>query len=77
MIEVIITLTDWIQDTGAKDDTKRLEEIMKLLRENKWKEFGNDGEVLFFKDVDFIDAQDELIKLGITELEPREWIINE
>ena len=66
MIEILINEFDWASK-------QRLKEIKRSLVNSGWKIFGNNGTVVFFKDVTLDQARKEMNILGITELEPEEW----
>ena len=67
MIEILINEFDWVSSR------ERLNEIIRKLTVSGWKRFGNNGTVVFFKDITLEHAQKEMRVLNITELEPEEW----
>jgi len=67
MIEILINEFDWVSSR------ERLNEIIRKLTVSGWKRFGNNGTVVFFKDITLEHAQKEMQVLNITELEPEEW----
>ena len=69
MIEILINESDW--KTGQK--IERLTEIIDRLKNSGWENFGHNGTIVLFKDTSKDKAKNELIRLGINEIEPEEW----
>jgi hypothetical protein len=67
MIEILINEFDWVSNR------KRLNVILNKLMVVGWKRFGNNGTVVFFKDIPLEEAKNEIKVLGIPEVEPEEW----
>jgi len=70
MIEIFIDKSDY----ESNKLMKRLEETIEKLKSNGWEKFGTNGLILFFKDCSLAEAREELRKLGLTELQPEEWL---
>jgi hypothetical protein len=67
MIEILINEFEW------NSNKKRLKDIIKKLINSGWKKFGNNGTLVFFKDIPLNQAKKEMKNLDITEFEPEEW----
>jgi hypothetical protein len=69
MIEILINENDW----KSIQKIKRLTEIIDKLKNSGWERFGHNGTIVLFKDTSKDRAKNELIQLGINEIEAEEW----
>ena len=69
MIEILINESDW----KSIQKIKRLAEIIDKLKNSGWERFGHNGTIVLFKDTSKDRARNELIQLGINEIEAEEW----
>lgn len=69
MIEILINESDW----KPIQKIKRLAEIIDKLKSSGWERFGHNGTIVLFKDTSKVKAKNELIQLGINEVEAEEW----
>ena len=65
MIEIFI-------DFNEIENKTIVETEVKILTKNNWSKFGNNGSVLLFKNITIDEANKELKKLGIKNLEAEE-----
>ncbi len=69
MMEILINECDW----KSPEKTRRLTEIIEMLKDVGWEKFGHSGTIVLFKDTTEVKARKELERLGINEVKAGVW----
>jgi len=69
MMEILINEFDW----KSPEKTRRLTEIIEMLKDIGWEKFGHSGTIVLFKDTTEEKAKIELERLGINEVKAAVW----